>query len=195
MGTRNLTLVQKDNKIKVAQYGQWDGYPSGNGIIILDFLKTSNLETFKNRLDNVRIINDEELKNLWVECGADPNSSFVTLDVSKMFGERYPSLSRDIGAGILDFILKSQKEVLLTNSYNFAKDGLFCEWAYLINFDTNKLEVYIGFNKEPLNKKERFYFDGYVSENGYTPIKLVKEYDLDNLPTNEDFINDLEDTE
>ena len=28
MGTRNLTCVFKDGEYKVAQYGQWDGYPS-----------------------------------------------------------------------------------------------------------------------------------------------------------------------
>jgi len=27
MGTRNLTCVMKDGQYKVAQYGQWDGYP------------------------------------------------------------------------------------------------------------------------------------------------------------------------
>ena len=27
MGTRNLTVVYLDGQYKVAQYGQWDGYP------------------------------------------------------------------------------------------------------------------------------------------------------------------------
>ena len=39
MGTRHLTCVVKDGDYKVAQYGQWDGYPSGQGIDILTFLR------------------------------------------------------------------------------------------------------------------------------------------------------------
>lgn len=31
MGTRNLTCVVLDGEFKVAQYGQWDGYPEGSG--------------------------------------------------------------------------------------------------------------------------------------------------------------------
>ena len=39
MGTRNLTAVYLDGQYKVAQYGQWDGYPEGQGITALTFLR------------------------------------------------------------------------------------------------------------------------------------------------------------
>ena len=32
MGTRNLTIIVEDNKHKVAQYCQWDGYPEGREV-------------------------------------------------------------------------------------------------------------------------------------------------------------------
>lgn len=31
MGTRNLTAVYLDGEYKIAQYGQWDGYPKDKG--------------------------------------------------------------------------------------------------------------------------------------------------------------------
>jgi hypothetical protein len=38
MGTRNLVAVQIDGQYKIAQYGQWDGYHSGKGLEVLEFL-------------------------------------------------------------------------------------------------------------------------------------------------------------
>ena len=37
MGTRHLIAVMADGKYQVAQYGQWDGYPSGQGVSVLTF--------------------------------------------------------------------------------------------------------------------------------------------------------------
>ena len=52
MGTRNLTLViNQEGEKKVAQYGQWDGYPSGVGAGVLRFLK--NKEVFEKFKDNL----------------------------------------------------------------------------------------------------------------------------------------------
>ena len=58
MGTRNLTMViDQEGEVKVAQYGQWDGYPSGVGVGIVSFLKNETLfESFK--------------KNVW-HCAVD----------------------------------------------------------------------------------------------------------------------------
>jgi hypothetical protein len=42
MGTRHLTMVVSNNETKVAQYGQWDGYPEGQGVTILTFLRSKD---------------------------------------------------------------------------------------------------------------------------------------------------------
>lgn len=50
MGTRNSTLVKSKGKVKVAQYGQWDGYPTGQGQTIADFLNSDvDLEDFAKK--------------------------------------------------------------------------------------------------------------------------------------------------
>ena len=40
MGTRHLTAVFLDGKYRVAQYGQWDGYPERAGRNCLNFART-----------------------------------------------------------------------------------------------------------------------------------------------------------
>lgn len=69
MGTRNLTLVWYKGKWRIAQYGQWDGQPDGQGVRILRFINNlpdqyaggvsstdrptiDNLEALKSALDN-----------------------------------------------------------------------------------------------------------------------------------------------
>lgn len=42
MGTRNLTMVKYNGEIKVAQYGQYDGYPSGQGLTALRLCRDKN---------------------------------------------------------------------------------------------------------------------------------------------------------
>lgn len=64
----------------------------------------------------------------------------------------------------------------------FLIDSLFCEYAYLINLDSNKLEVYVGFNLNPnapgRYAKNTFYKD---EEKVYYGVKLVEELNLSDL--------------
>ena len=62
MGTRNLTMViDRAGKLKVAQYGQWDGYPSGQGATILAFAKDKEkMAKLEKRLSSVRFYNNNK---------------------------------------------------------------------------------------------------------------------------------------
>jgi hypothetical protein len=194
MGTRNLTCVYYKKEYKVAQYCQWDGYPSGQGLGILNFLKQKgNLLKLKRNLNKCKFLTEKQIQKFWKECGAD-GSGFVNMEVSDQFKRMYRSLHRDCGGDdILEFIAKTKTEVDLGNHLEFAKDSLFCEWAYVIDLDKKTLEVYQGFNTEPLD-----YFDGSFIENDvttpkrYYPIKLVKSYSLNKLPSESKFLKDLE---
>lgn len=177
MGTRNLTVVVKDKKIKVAQYGQWDGYPSGVGKDIANFIqKKMDLRKFKKALDNSQFISDEEITALWKKAGAD-DSGLVNMIVSQKFNHTNPALSRETGASVLE-IIQETGGAQLQNSIDFAGDSLFCEWAYVIDLDKKVVEVYQGFNKTPLKKRERFYkYTNPASANGgYYPVKLLAKY-------------------
>lgn len=191
MGTRNLTMVVKDGEYRVAQYGQWDGYPSGQGATVLAFLRDEmDRARFEAAVGAVRAITEAEWKALWVECGADPESDLVSGQVSNTFQQRYPWLDRDCGADVLKIVQEADGDLALKLSVDFAKDSLFCEWAYVVDLDRNVLEVYHGFNTEPLGEADRFFSDGYQRKE-YFPVRLLKSYSLDALPTDGEFFADF----
>ena len=192
MGTRNLTMViDKEGETKVAQYGQWDGYPDGQGATALDFLHNCDLEKLNEKLNELKWFTQDELKQLY----SDEN-----------WRSKFPWLSRDLGADILNAIYFgkyeegssfSGKRIIecnvdkVINSEKFAGDSLFCEWAYVIDLQKGTFEVYEGFQKEPISEDERFYSFFEQPEHGtdaYYPVKKVKEWKLSELPTKEEFI-------
>lgn len=189
MGTRNITCVVKNNEFKVAQYGQWDGYPSGNGIIILSWLQNNDIADLSAGADRVHIFEGNEERAGWVEVNGDgfiPEADF----------KDYPSLSRDMGADVLDYVASTQKPILVLDA-EFAADSLFCEYAYVVDLDKNTFEVYEGFNKTPLTEADRFFTGetpdpSYDGSAGYEPVVLVASYDLNDLPKQEDFLAKLE---
>lgn len=195
MGTRHLTCVVKDGEYKVAQYGQWDGYPSGQGSTILEFLQTAP-EGWEAKLDGCTWVDEQEFKSLWVECGADPDSDMVSFDVSGRFAKKYPALSRDTGADVLQLIANSESGLKLKNNLEFANDSLYCEYAYVVDLDKGTFEVYEGFNNDPLDAGERFYTESSPREaydkTPYYPVKHKFTFQLSSLPTLEEFLATLE---
>ena len=106
--------------------------------------------------------------------------------------EKYPYLTRYHGSDILNVIANSEDEsILLRNSKDFVYDSLFCEYGYVIDLDKNTFEVYEGFTETPMKKTERFYLRRKKGTE-YGAIRLMKSYDLNNLPTAEEFLADLE---
>lgn len=157
MGTRNLTCVISGGKHCIAQYGQWDGYPSGQGTNILDFLHNGNVDALKINAPKCVFLRRDEYKEMWREFGVDIDASgFVDMETSDKFHEKYPQLNRDVASNILKMVASSENGLKLWDDYNFAADSLFCEWAYVIDFDKDTFEVYKGFNTKPLNNTERF---------------------------------------
>ena len=190
MGTRNLTMVIKSKRTRVAQYGQWDGYPEGQGATILNFLRECDMERFKKRVETgVHFLTTAEQKKrkTFLESIGSKNG-WMNMDQADKWHQEFPYDSRDIGGEILRMIYDSNEKVGLVNSANFAKDGLFCEWAYVVNLDTMKLEVYDGFHE---SGDENSRFGNEPGDGGYAPVQPVMEFDLNNLPTEEEFVSQL----
>ncbi len=206
METRNLTMVVVNGEYKVAQYGQWDGYPDGQGLTALEFLRSQfDRKTFLARLAESFIPTDEHIDAMYRSAGATEeaiSSGMINMDVSARFKLANPSLSRDTAANILSLIQDSTEPVPLRTNVDYAADSLSCEWGYVIDLDKNTFEVFKGANTAPLTDGERFASlalpDDRPTFNGegdtkysYFQIKLAVEWPLAALPSDEEFLGEF----
>lgn len=147
MGTRNLTIVKMDGKTRIAQYGQWDGYPTGQGQEIADFLTDVNLKKFKEKLNELKEVDEKEVEKFLESLGS--KDGWMNSEQSAKLHKRYPGIDRDRGAGILQLIYDGEvTEVRL--SEDFKNDSLFCEYFYTFNLDKETVQV---------NKSKEYTFD------------------------------------
>lgn len=143
MGTRNLTIVKSKGKTKVAQYGQWDGYPTGQGQTIADFLKKVDLPKFKKQIESLGEYTEEDIRQAYKDAGHDGVSEWITSDISDKKNAAHPALCRDYGAGILRMIHEGiTTKVDLCEG--FKEDKLMCEYCYEIDLDNETVSVNDG---------------------------------------------------
>jgi len=201
MGTRNLTCVVEGGEYKVAQYGQWDGYPAGQGRTIYRFLRDEGaIERLREGLKRVTLIDEDNpehkafIERYNANCPAfDKEEDLRTPEDIAWF---QTFATRDLGAKILNSIADNDKDgVLLPNNLGFAQDSLFCEYAYVVDLDNMNLEFFKGFNHEPVEEDARFYGPSETSVSGsvYYPVTKIFEIKFEKLPeTEEEFIAMLE---
>ena len=196
MGTRNLTVVVHNQEVKVAQYGQYDGFPDSLGVKLLKFFSSpENTENLKEILPKVRLWNEKDQKQQDEFLESIGCTNGILNDKQKEeFKKRYPFRYRErygrLREGqILEVLLEFHHldELATTDAYDFASDGLFCEWAYVIDYDTNTFEVYKGLNTSGISEEDRF-FPLYDGENDYYPVKIIASFPLDRLPDENEFL-------
>jgi hypothetical protein len=175
MGTRGCYGFRKDGQDKLT-YNHYDSYPSCLGKNIVDFIQSTSIEEMKNIFEKIVLVKDKDLPSdeelvLWKLTD--------TISLGKF--DWYSFLSEY--QGDLSYYKKDDAKYM-ENGNDFIKDSLFCEWAYIINLDTNELEVYKGFQSEPHENRYTDYVYESNSGDKYYPCRLVATYDLDNIPDN-----------
>lgn len=151
-------MVKLNGKIRVAQYGQWDGYPTGQGENIAAFVQgylvdDSTRALFCERVEATKFGTAKQIKAKYAEWEA--------LETKQAKGEYLPKhklaefapFERDTGSNILAIINRNYGfpailgGIVLKNDRAFLKDSLMCEWAYCVNLDKQVVEVYMATQK------------------------------------------------
>lgn len=188
MGTRgSLGFIIEDKEY--LNYNHFDSYPDGLGETVLEFITEINEENgweqFKENAKNVVQLKGDRVTDTTIQ---EKYRKYSNLGVSEKTLEDPYCLFREIQDSWMTEIYKGELQHFFFNN-NFIKDSLFCEYAYIINLDTMKLEFYDGFQKkeQPNNR-----FGVKPNKDGYYPSRLVGVFDLEDIKDSDDINNLVE---
>lgn len=191
MGTRGAIGWHKDGVDKIA-YNHFDSYPEELGKAMLAYANTP-VNVLNAHFNNVEMI-DDEVKPTPEQIKRCYEHKAVNKSVSTQDDKDWYCLLRDVQGNLqatahLGFMIDYSR---------FLRDSLFCEWAYIINLDTNSLEVYRGFQKElppgrygEITEESRKHQLAEYSSTVYYGVGLLREYDLTALPAAEEFVEEV----
>jgi hypothetical protein len=187
MGTRGAFGVIIGEKEKLA-YNHFDSYPEGKGIEVLQWLRDADMKAVRRLSAKARVIDPETKPTAEDKKRLKP---YTDLGVSKQSEDDWYCLTRS-SQGDMSAMLDSG---YVLDAGDFPLDSLFCEWAYIIDLDTNGFEVYRGFQEKD-HKAGRFgsrasrngWKPEYKGQQYFAPIALAKSWPLDALPSDEDFL-------
>lgn len=167
MGTRGCYGFRKNGIDKIT-YNQYDSYPDGLGRTMVEFCKGTSIKKMNEIFDRIILVNENDKPTFEQieECGRYYNGSVGTQSPNDWY-----CLLRE-AQGEPDEYKRGLR--YMTDSHDFIKDSLFCEYAYIINIDTNKLELWRGFQRKP-DIHNRY---GMEKTDGYYPCKMVASYSL-----------------
>lgn len=171
MGTRGAYGFRIKGVEKIG-YNHFDSYPDYLGRHVLEYIAKTPLPTMKETASQIDLVNEESKPPPVLiqayEKYADIGVSEHRLDdwyclLHKAQGHLFP-----YNDGLRHMI----------DSHTFLYDSLFCEWAYIINLDNERLETYQGFNQDPKAPGRYSRFGRAGKKHGYAGVRLIDEIPL-----------------
>lgn len=199
MSTRGAVYITKGKDILAGTYNHYDSYPDGLGLDILRILTKENIANIRNNISKVVMhTRDEILEKCFNVAGGKEEYSKLSVD---MRNNIYRAVCEGMGIqeydgeNLVQMIADGEAKEILGDK-TFVADSVFCEYAYVIDLETNRFEVYYGFNKHPLKENARFkYLEDIQSKENktrrYYPCRIVVSFDLNNLPDKKEFCDEV----
>jgi hypothetical protein len=209
MGTRGAFGFIVNEQEKIA-YNHFDSYPEGKGIEVLRWLREADLDDVRRRVADLLVVDPEssptpediERLRQYANMHVGGPASGTPLEQAtwyQLLRETQGDLTLILQAGVIE------------DGHTFPLDSLFCEWAYIVDLDKNRFEVYEGFQRK-LPKKgrwkgrptkaedEKTYEEHvrYAKDNGrepwrplrsdYKAVELFADWSLIGLPGDDEFL-------
>ena len=182
LGSRGLIGIKYEN-IFVGITNSFNAFPDKLGFwvieVIKELLKENGMPKFKERLKQL-IITSGDYKPELSHRMLFSNRGNVKIESTKT--------REDLENG--EFLRRIYNGNLkkISNEILFGYNGLFCEFAYILNLDTYKLEFYMGNRPNFLSDKTGL-FSNYICnisddrKHTYYSVQKIEEYSLTSLPT------------
>ena len=167
MGTRGTYGFREDGTDKLT-YNHFDSYPDGLGDVMIEFIKASTDEQFKQYAEEMIMVDSETLASpAQIEsCKHYFDESVGNQQITEWYG-----LLRKAQGEPMEY---SKGLHFMIDNSDFVEDSLFCEYGYIINVDEGVLEFYEGFNKNP--DVDGRYAACEPNTSGYVGIELRKTF-------------------
>jgi hypothetical protein len=166
MGTRGVFGFHKNGVDKIT-YNHFDSYPTGLGNDVKSFIGKHSVNELNDIFDRIELVGEKPPTDKQIkEC-----EKFTDLTVSEQSTSDWYCLLKH-AQGNLESYADGLK--YMEGNVTFLKDSLFCEWGYVINLTTDRLEIYRGFQKKP--QENRYRLD--ISRNAYYNCALIREIPL-----------------
>jgi hypothetical protein len=160
---------------------------------MVDFIKGTSTAEMNEMFDRIELV-EQDAKPTAEQKKAC--KGFTNLGVSEQSDDDWYCLLRNAQGE-----LTAQKTVpFMIEGASFLIDSLFCEYAYIINLDTEELEVYKGFNQDPdadgryakLKNPDWTRDDGHVIKCEYNGVALFKSIPLDEVRESEGLMDAID---
>ena len=186
MGTHGCYGFRKNGMDKLT-YNHYDSDPGWLGRQIVKFCKETSIAEMNEIFNNLVLVDEDghPTPEQIAECKQFYNADVSTRSIRDWYCLLHAS------QGEPDAYKNGLKYMI--DNHDFIKDSLFCEYAYIINLDTNQLEFYIGFQKTP-DVYNRYGVEH--DDDGYYPCKLMAIYPLDSDEYSaDDIVKDMSEIE
>lgn len=170
MGTRGAWGFVLNGQEKLA-YNQYDSYPAGLGTTVLSWLREalSDESALRQQVKALAKVPDREPTDEERARYAQFHQQVSTgrdWYALLRYTQGQPALTLDVG--------------LYEDASEFPLDSLFCEWAYVIDLDARRFELYEGFQIKPVTTGR---WTGKRGEHPkYYPVRLLESWGFDELP-------------
>ena len=179
MSTRGVYGFRKNGVDKIT-YNHTDSYPDYLGCEILEFCRDLSVKDLNKLYELIEMINEdiaptnEQIKI----CKMNKYADFTVSNKSE--ADWYCLLRRLQGNfKVLKTAVEENKRIFMIDNHDFIKDSLFCEYGYIVNLDSEALEFWLGFQREP-DETNRY---GTELDDGYYPCKFILNIPLSSINT------------